>query len=469
MSLMTLMPLMTMKTLAATPGAEQPFPRGEVTEHIACRTDPTQTYALYLPPDYSAERRWPVAILMDPRGHAMVPIDLFRQAAGRRGYILMSSYDTASDGPWEPNEKAIRAMLPEAQQRYAIDTHRVYLAGFSGTARAGWDFGLRLKDRVAGLIGFGGGLPFESARLQSVPFAFFGGAGRLDFNFEEMRTLDAKLESMHVPHRFESYDGPHSWGPEPTCAEAIDWMEIQAMKRGLRQKDDAMVNEVFSRRQELARSMEAAGDPYGALLVYRSLERDFAGLHEIGAPSAKAAELEKSKAVRAAIGNAQDVAVRQTAYERRLSTFLQNFHAVEELPPLSDSLTYLQIASLKRRAADEKDPLDSEAAKRLIEMVFVQVAFYEPRQFMEQSDPERALAMLQVAAEIKPADPRVLLRQAGAYARMGKKDKGIDALRRAVDAGVTDPAVIEGDDALEPLKGEAGYHDILKRLRPTPP
>ncbi|HZI93773.1 MAG TPA: tetratricopeptide repeat protein [Patescibacteria group bacterium] len=459
-------PLAAALALLAAPATEQQPARGGTTEHIACRIDPTQTYALYLPPAYSTDRTWPVVILMDPRGHAMVPIGLFQQAAARRGYILMSSYDTASDGPWEPNEKAIKAMLPEAQQRYAIDTHRIYLAGFSGTARVGWDFGLRLKERVAGLIGFGGGLPFESSRLQSVPFVFFGGAGRLDFNFEEMRALDARLESMHVPHRFESYDGPHSWGPEPICAEAIDWMEIQAMKKGLRPKDDTMLNETYSKRRDLALSLEAAGDPYSAWLAYRSLERDFAGLHDVTGAAAKVAELEKSRTVRAAIGRAQSAATRQTAYESRLSTFLRNFHAAEEPPPLATSLTYLQIAALKRRAADQSDPLESEAAKRLIEMVFVQVAFYEPRQFMEQSDPWRALAMLEVALEIKPEDPRVLLGQARAYARMGRKDKGIDALRRAVDAGVSDPALIEGDAALEPLKGEAGYRDILQRLRP---
>ena len=283
-----------------------------------------------------------------------------------------------------------------------------------------------------------------------------------------MRALDAKLESMHAPHRFESYDGPHSWGPESICAEAIDWMEIQAMKKGLRQKDDAMLNEVFSRRQDLARSLEAAGDPYSALLVYRSLERDLAGLRDVAPVSARVAELEKSKAVRAAIAQQQSAAARQTAYEARLSTFLRNFHAAEEPPPLSSSLTYLQIAPLKRRASDGGDPLGSEAAKRLIEMVFVQVAFYEPRQFMEQSDPERALAMLQLALEIKPSDPRVLLGQARAYARAGRKDKAIDALRRAVDAGVTDPDLIAGDEDLEPLKGEAGYREILQRLRPPP-
>src|SRR2546426_10166374 len=90
-------------TLAAVMTTAEPLPHGEVVGRISCKTDPTQTYALYLPSTYTAEKQWPVLVLMDPRGRAMVPMELFRNAAEKRGYVLMSSYDTSSDGPWEPN------------------------------------------------------------------------------------------------------------------------------------------------------------------------------------------------------------------------------------------------------------------------------------------------------------------------------------------------------------------------------
>ena len=135
------------------------FQPGEVTERVACEIDPARTYALYLPTSYTPARRWPVVILMDPRGRALVPLELFREAAERLDYVLVSSYDTASDGPREPNILAMRAILPDIEKRIALDTRRLYLAGFSGTARFGWDLGVALGDSLAGHIGVGGGFP----------------------------------------------------------------------------------------------------------------------------------------------------------------------------------------------------------------------------------------------------------------------------------------------------------------------
>lgn len=70
----------------------------------------------------------------------MPALDLFRDAASRLGWIIMSSYNTRSDGPPEPNLKAINAMLRSAQESLSIDTARFYLAGFSGTAKAALQF-----------------------------------------------------------------------------------------------------------------------------------------------------------------------------------------------------------------------------------------------------------------------------------------------------------------------------------------
>src|SRR5688572_1263360 len=166
-------------------------------ERIACEADPNQTYAAFLPASYDPQRAYPVVLLMDPRGRARIPLELFRPGADRLGYILISSYDTSSDGAWEPNERAVRAMLPDARRRFSIDPKRLYLAGFSGTARAAWDFSARLRDGVAGVIGFGAGLPSEKHPVGTPP-PFFGGAGNTDFNFQELRALDDKLDKLEI-------------------------------------------------------------------------------------------------------------------------------------------------------------------------------------------------------------------------------------------------------------------------------
>ena len=90
------------------------------------------------------------------------------------------------------------------------------------------------KNNIAGVIASSAGYP-DSRPRASVPFAVFGTAGTEDFNYIEMRQLDRKLTS---PHYLAVFIGGHALPPDSVALEAIEWMELQAMKSGRRTRDD---------------------------------------------------------------------------------------------------------------------------------------------------------------------------------------------------------------------------------------
>ena len=456
--LMTLQAILLIITLAAAPS-------GQITERVVCETDPTYSYALFLPPGYTSQKRWPVVFLMDPRGRAMVPMNLFSAAAGRRGYILISSYDTRSDGPAEVNVKALSALLPETERRYPVDPRRLYLAGFSGTARAAWVFATSLKGHVAGIIGFGGGFPPEFTPTPNPGFVFFGGAGTTDFNYEEMLALDMRLQRLGMPHRFRPYPGSHSWGTEEICSEAIDWMEIQAIRAGLRDGDNTLVAEFFSQSTTRAHASETGGRTLDAAVRLRETAADLEGLCDLADTIPRAAALEKLKGFRQAASQLARHASQQKAYESRLSTFITKFHAAIPPPALSESLSFLQIDSLKKRAVAQENPDDALAAQRLLELVAVHTSYNLPGDYLERKDPGRALAVLRIAEAIEPDSPGVCMGLARARAQIGQKIQALEDLRRAVASGWFDAAGIEADPWLAPLREEAGYRELLDRLK----
>src|SRR5690242_11073841 len=92
---------------------------------------PSPDFDVYLPTRYDAKRRWPILFVLDPRGRASVALDLFKPAAEQLGYIVMSSRRSLSDSnDPEVNVRAFNTMLDAAQSEYAIDLHRLYIAGF---------------------------------------------------------------------------------------------------------------------------------------------------------------------------------------------------------------------------------------------------------------------------------------------------------------------------------------------------
>ena len=362
--------------------------------------------------------------------------------------------------PRDRNIESLKAMLPDTEKRLSIDTSRIYLTGFSGTARTAWVLAKALRGHVVGIIGIGGGLPaaFDPAQ---VPVAFFGGAGNTDFNYEEMRELDRKLDGTPIPHRFVVWEGPHSWPSAEVAGRSLEWMQLQAMKSGLQPKDDAWSSQLLRARLEEAQSLEEKEQSFDAFLIYRALEEDFAGVQDVAAAAARARELGRSQQVKRIRAQQDRFTEEYTAYRNRFWDFVETMQRKKEVrmekPP-----AFLRLEALQARARQQEDGPDADAAQRILSMVFVQASFYQPTEFLGSGKPDAALAMLRIAAAIQPANPRVCLQQSRAYAQLSRNQEALQSLRCALESGMVPPDLVRRDAYLAPLRDDPAYRKILE-------
>src|SRR6266581_4366383 len=271
---------------------------GHVDERVTSTTDTAQHFALYLPPGYTTERRWPALLVLDPRGRALFSLKRFQEHAARLGWVILSSYNTLSDGPPEPNVDAVNAMLAWAQAHPSLDPTRLYLAGFSGTARAALGFTVALRGHVAGVIAVGGALGFamggpETAFAADSTFAYFGSAGTQDFNYEEVFAMADRFGTTRVPFRVVAFDGPHSWPPPDLCGDALEWLELRAMLGGLRTMDSGWVHARLAGEIARAAELERGGRWAEALRLDDAIAHDYAQWPEAGDAAARAAALRR--------------------------------------------------------------------------------------------------------------------------------------------------------------------------------
>lgn len=377
-----------------------------VKDSVVVASDTGEAYALFLPPGYSRDRKWPVLFVLDPRGRAVLGLNLFRRAAAELGYVVISSYNTLSDGPPEPNVRAMNAMLADAQATLSIDENRLYLAGFSGTSRAALGFAILLKDNVRGVLADGAAVGFAQGGPELTfsgdsTFAIFASAGRGDFNFEEVRAFGERLRSAHVPYRFASFDGPHSWPPEAMCRDALVWFETRAMLSGLRPLDTAFVRARIAEDRARAEAAETHGQLDEAAELYRAVERDFSRWSEAANAGERAAALEKSVAVVSQRREASRLADEDALQATRVQIALKWVRDQRTSPSAKAILDRVDVPNLVQRAA-RGDSLESQSAKRLLSRVDVFLSFYEPRTYLAKADTLRALRMLEAAASIRP-------------------------------------------------------------------
>src|SRR6185369_3649733 len=275
---------------ASPPLLPQSFPKGELIPKVDCAAEPGESYALYIPTSYVPGRRSPILYILDARGRAELPARLFLAGAERYGYLVASSYQSASDGPVAPTLNAMQAMWNDTHRRFTVDDKRIYVAGFSGTVRAACFMGLSVPGSLTGVVGAGAGFPYERQPTAATPFLFYGTVGDRDFNYDEMQTLAGRLTDLHLPHRIESFAGTHQWMPEELATAALAWLDLRAMKAGTRAKDLGEIDALWQQDLSRARGFEAAGRPIPALRLYSAMADDYAGLRDPAEAQKKAAE-----------------------------------------------------------------------------------------------------------------------------------------------------------------------------------
>jgi pimeloyl-ACP methyl ester carboxylesterase len=202
------------------------FPHGQIIDPVKCAADQSQTYALYLPSNYSANRPWKLILAFDPRGQGRQGLEHLQAAAEKYGYIVAGS-NNSRNGPPQISLTAAQAMWTDVEKRFSINPKRIYTAGLSGGARIAMKVAFD-SDRISGVIASSAGFP-PGHRRSDLRFVVFGTAGTEDFNYLEMRQLDQELSS---PHRVVIFEGGHSWLPSTLAIQAVEWLELQAAHPG---------------------------------------------------------------------------------------------------------------------------------------------------------------------------------------------------------------------------------------------
>ena len=297
-----MLPALLMLALSATVAADD-LPRGEVIESVTCQAAPSQSYALYLPSTYTADRSWPVIYLFDAGGRGSNAVDRYRAAAEAYGYILAGSNNSRNG---RPNIDALANMPADVTARFHVDPRRVYTGGMSGGARVA--LGLALDGKVAGVFASSAGYPDAEPR-KTAPFAIFATAGTEDFNHLELRKLDRELTS---PHRLTVFDGGHAWPPAAVVLDGVEWMDLQAMKGRLKPRDEREIDAIFAKRLAAAgvdkegRAVGAPGSAATQSLALQNLVADFAGLRDVSALAKRATALGRDPGVRDALKRDRD-------------------------------------------------------------------------------------------------------------------------------------------------------------------
>ena len=446
---------------AAQQKPSAPIP-GQIDLHRICAAKPDQTYALFLPSSYTPTKKWPIIYAFDPSARGDRPIDTFKAAAEKYGYIVAAS-NNSRNGPWPPEIEAAQAMSDDTHTILTIDDRRVYFTGFSGGSRVAAQIALDCKC-AAGVYLNGAGFPLHTApSSKDSAFPVFATVGNIDFNFPEVTHLDEALTPAGHPHFLRYFEGPHQWAPPEVAEEALAWFRLLAMKKDVTPRDADFIAQQRDAEVARAKSFEQGGNPFYAWREYNQAIATFNGLLEIAALRAVATSLGSQKDVREGHKRQQRDFDEQLDLVSGITAAMVSFPTLNSDLAATVSATKQKIASLRDTAAHEKKPDKAIVLNRAVAQVFVH-AMETGSEQIDQKQYALAKDYYLMAIEAMPDSPNPLRNLAYLQALDNNRKGALEALRQA-KAKVTDmPHFLEwlqSEPAFAPLRNDPAFHALL--------
>jgi predicted esterase len=444
----------------ADASAQLPQP-GKIMPAVQVTGRPGQSYALYVPSDYTAAGRWPIIYAFDPAARGAAPLELMKSAAERYGFVLAGS-NNSRNGDAKLESEAADAMWSGTHATLAIDDRRVYFAGLSGGARLSAQLAQSCKCASGVFLssaGFGGMPP-----SREMPFWVFSTTGMADFNYGELVELDARLEQLGVRHYLRRFNGSHEWAPSAVWEELLGWTAVEEMREFKRERDKKLIEAELTRALDRLKKREDAGEVYYALGEARATIAEFDGLADVSAVRERVNALDKDPKARAGAKAENSQIQRQHAIENDVVSLTSGAAESRDEQSPAISAATMRVARLREASLKEKNPETRQATERALHGVFVGlIETGEGRVRLKDYRAARLYFTLAIEAQPKSAWPHLSL--ARCHAESGSNRLALGELAVALKKGVSAADLdkyVRGNAVFGALASSPEYRKMLE-------
>ncbi len=437
--------------------------RGVIVEKVTCLNDNAQSYALYLPTNYTPDKKWAILYAFDPFAQGKVPVEIFRDAAERFGFIIVGSNNSQNNSGLQKLTETITAFWTDSHARFSIDEKRVYATGLSGGARVANYFAASCRGCVAGVIACGATFTPNFPLDHSLPFSIFGTVGTDDFNYPELVKTFDKLNEIGIANRLDVFDGRHGWLTKDLTFDALEWMNLQAMKSGRMERDKKFIENLLTKQTDKAQGLVQTDHFLEAARIYENIVSDFENISVTKNAAEKLAEIKRQKSYKKLADEEKDLFDEQYRLAKRIIAMSAGFLNSSFKRTALQQVTN-EVEGWRQKSKASADSNERRLARRVLGQVFVET--YETALYVNerQKDYKAMIANLELTRLINPQNSNTLLELARAYALGDRKKDALDALEEAVKNGFSDCAKIIDKVEWTNLRSDKQFQKIVGQM-----
>lgn len=220
--------------------------KGVVVDGIKVNDSLPESYALFLPSNFDASKKWPVIFIFDMNGRGKQVAGMFSRAGEQQGYILVASNNLRDSLSISRNVLIANRMFRSVLSMLPVAEKRIYMAGFSSGAQLASLIPTFIKG-VGGVISCGATLANVDVLSSKNPFHYIGIVGDEDYNYQNMLNASQFLDKLKFPNQLLIFEGGHQWPTTDYLSKAMEYLTVSAMAKGAASKDETFIDETFDR------------------------------------------------------------------------------------------------------------------------------------------------------------------------------------------------------------------------------
>ncbi|HNW69113.1 MAG TPA: hypothetical protein PKI01_01825 [Bacteroidales bacterium] len=428
---------------------DQPLENGKIISNIKCKKNRLHSYALYLPSNFSEEKKYPLIICFDPHGSGTTPLELLKDNAEKLGYILAGSNVSKNGMQWDATSEHYDILLTDLAERFNIDSARLYTCGFSGGSRVASTVAI-LKGGIASVIGCSAGFPQLKESIKT-KFDYIGFTGNEDMNYAEMVNLNRSLDHNNIRHQLVIFDGTHAWPPKEVLGEAFVWIELNAMKDKKRATDKNFIDQNLADFRSQLEKVQIKGNKYEEYLLVKKIVNYFSGLADVKNYEDQLKSLETNPAVKSGIGNVELNMKKELAMQQNYGLKLSSENATWWKNEIAKLENFIKLSQNE----DEK-----HIVKRVLEFLSLS-SFSASSSLYSQNRFAEAEHYIELYAIIDKDNPEPEFMYAQIYARKKDADKTMEHLKKAANIGFSEKSRIDNDSIFQKFNADKRFAEII--------
>jgi len=414
----------------------------QITRKI-CKSDTTQSYAVYLPTSYTNQKKWPVIYVFDSHGGGQFAIEHFKDAAERFGYVILGSNN--SKNGQQALDHILEIMINDANNELSLDNNRQYTAGFSGGGRVASYLALKLG-KIKGIITCGAGLPEFDMKSVSDKFDVYAIAGLEDFNYDEVMSVAQLFDRTDWRCIVKGFNGGHEWPSPYILSKAVLWFQLNAMKDGLIVRDTKLIEQEFDSTLISCKYDVKQNQYLAAVSECKGGISTFNGLVNIKKLHKKLLEIQESDGFHTE--TQKETQLKYTGQELRnnyIAGFQQQDFAwwTNELKNLSDKIN------------NEQDLSTKQMYKRIKGFLGI-VCYSFTSSALKGNDDALIQKCIGIYEIVEPQNPDCFFYKAQFMDRKNRSEEAVAALKMAIKLGYTDLAKVKATFSKKVLQS-AGF------------